>query len=76
MSTPLPLDASGKQMQMCIAEESWTLVPAGGDFDYPGATDCTAGNLPADYNSNEPLACVLFTTTNYDIGDGYISKSP
>ena len=29
MSTPLPLDGSGNQMRMCIAEEGWSAVPAG-----------------------------------------------
>ena len=61
MSTPLPLDGAipPKQMQVCIVEEGWTTVPS-------GTPDC----LPA----NPLQACVLFSTTVYDIGDGIVSR--
>ena len=44
MSNPLPLDSNGNQMQMCIAEEAWSNVAAGTDFDYPGATTAPPPN--------------------------------
>ncbi len=59
MSNPLPLDASNKQMQMCLVEEGWTAYPA-------GTPDCT----PADSTN----ACVLPSTTIMDLGDGFVSR--
>ena len=86
MSNPLPLGANNKQMQMCIAEESWSNVPSGPDFDYANATDCTYDKLPDSYknpdpttgqpgvNYGQPLQCAMFTTTVYDIGDGFMNR--
>ncbi len=68
MSNPLPLDGSSPtplQMQMCIAEEGFSIVPAGNP-DCPVAPDPGA---PA-----APTSCVIFTTTVYDIADGYVSR--
>jgi hypothetical protein len=59
MSTPLPLDGSGNLMRVCIVEEGWTAYPS-------GVNDCN----PADSTK----ACVLFSTTVFDIGDGFISR--
>ena len=71
MSTPLPLDGAGIQMQMCIAEEGWSSV-------YPGANDCpttaTVAPNPSIPIPTAPLACVLYTTTVIDIGDGAVNR--
>ncbi len=45
-------------MQVCILEEGWIVVPS-------GTPDC----FPANWLQ----ACVLFSTTVYDIGDGIVS---
>ena len=60
MSTPLPLDSSLMQMRMCIAEDGWSTVA-------PGAPDCTLPPPPG------APACVLRSTTVFDIGDGFMS---
>jgi hypothetical protein len=71
MSTPLPLDGAGVQMRMCIAEEGWSSV-------YPGANDCpttaTVSPNPSIPIPTVPLACVLYTTTIFDIGDGAVNR--
>src|SRR5262249_7520742 len=67
MSTPLPLDAGGLQMQVCIAEEGFTIVP-------PGSNDCPTSTTPSPTVPVPvvPTACVLYSTTVYDIGDGLV----
>jgi hypothetical protein len=71
MSTPLPLDAAAIQMRMCIASEAWETVA-------PGANDCPTAVTPSPTVPvpTAPLACVLYSTTIFDIGDGYVSRSP
>ena len=65
MSTPLPLDLSGNVMRMCIAEEGWSAYP-------PGINNCptSATPSPAVPVPTEPRACVLYSTTIFDLGDG------
>jgi hypothetical protein len=61
MSNPLPIgpDPNGGpidvQHQMCIWDEGWITVTS-------GSPDCTPGN--------SLLACVQYTTSAFDIGDG------
>lgn len=64
MSTPLPLDGSGNQMQMCVVEERWFSTLA-------GEADCPA---PADPVTTPPRSCVRVTTTVFDIGDGVMIR--
>jgi len=65
-SNPLPLDGAAipMQMQMCIADEGWSVVA-------PGAPDCPT--LPPDAPTT-PLACVLYSTTVLDVGDGFMIR--
>lgn len=65
MSTPLPLDGSGNEMRVCIVEEGWTAVPA-------GVPDCPVA--PAPGAPSAPRACVMYSTTVFDIGDGFINR--
>jgi hypothetical protein len=71
MSTPLPIDNDPtsfyytQQMRMCIAEEGWSAFP-------PGANDCPTTPPPP----LAPLACVLYSTTIFDIGDGTVIRAP
>lgn len=65
MSTPLPLDGSGNEMRVCIVEEGWTAVP-------PGVPDCPVA--PASGAPAAPRACVMYSTTVFDIGDGFVSR--
>jgi hypothetical protein len=58
MSNPLPLDAAGKQMQLCIADEGWTTVDP--------------SLCPASGASNPPVACVQKSTKGKDLGDGFM----
>jgi len=67
MSNPLPLDGTGIQMRMCIAEEGWSAFSPGN----PGAADCPTAGVGAP---TAPLACVLYSTTVYDIGDGFMIR--
>ena len=69
MSTPLPLDLSGNLMRMCIAEEGWSAYP-------PGTNNCptAATPSPAVPVPTAPLACVLYSTTIFDLGDGVVSR--
>jgi hypothetical protein len=73
MSTPLPLDGDQIQMRMCIASEAWETVA-------PGANDCpttaTVAPNPAVPVPTAPLACVLYSTTIFDIGDGFVIRAP
>ena len=62
MSNPLPLDGSGNQMQMCIAQETWTSLK-------PGTAGCPA--IPA---GNPPTACIQYNSVIFDIGDGFVSR--
>jgi hypothetical protein len=65
MSNPLPLDASGNQMQMCIVQETWfTVLPGDADCAVP---DSSPGTYP-------PRACVRVRTTIFDIGDGFVIR--
>jgi hypothetical protein len=71
MSTPLPLDGSSIQMRMCIASEAWETVA-------PGANDCPTAVTPSPTVPvpTAPLACVLYSTTIFDIGDGFVIRAP
>lgn len=71
MSNPLPLDGdgvTGNQMQMCIAAEVWSAYLQGS----PGIADCPTP--PAAGAPTAPLACVLYSTTVFDIGDGLMIR--
>ena len=69
MSTPLPLDGNEILMRMCIAEEGWTAYPAGQNNCPTAATPSPAVPVPTT-----PLACVLYSTTIFDIGDGFVNR--
>ena len=60
MSTPLPLDGSSKQMQMCIFEESVKTV--------------TPNLCTASPPSNPPPACLQIDQTLLDEGDGAFNQ--
>ena len=57
MLNPLPLGGDGKQMQMCTVDEGW------------GAVDPSLCPTPAPSGSE---ACVQKSTTEDDLGDGYM----
>jgi hypothetical protein len=65
MTTPLPLDGAGKEMRMCIAEEGWIAIE-------PGVPGCPLPPTPGAPAT--PPACVLYSTTVIDIGDGFMSR--
>ena len=65
-SNPLPLDRAGNQMQMCIADEGWSVVAPGGPN-----SDCPT---PPPDAPTPPRACVLYSTTVLDIGDGFMIR--
>jgi hypothetical protein len=61
MSNPLPLDANGIQMQVCIYDDQFETVPGGPNCDVPNP----AFPFP-------PAACVQRTTCANDNGDALI----
>jgi len=64
MSNPLPvyypIGTTPVQMQMCIADEGFAIVP-------PGSADCNT-------TPSTPTSCAAVTTTIYDIGDGSVGR--
>jgi hypothetical protein len=62
MSTPLPLDASGNLMQMCIVSKDIKVV-----------TPDQCSSLPNPNLPNPPPACVQVDTLIIDQGDGWTS---
>jgi hypothetical protein len=79
MSNPLPvyypngITFPSVQMEMCIADEGFAIVPA-------GANDCTTSTTPSPNPSitlpTTPTSCAAVTTTLYDIGDGNGVRAP
>ena len=56
-------------MRMCIAEEGWSRGIRGLLIVRPRRPNAPAVPVPT-----VPRACVLYSTTIYDLGDGYVSR--